>query len=59
VSDQKPLQGPGAEARMSRLESAQEKMAADREAAQERLADMKERLDGGSNPNWPPKFGVN
>lgn len=59
VSSQKPLQGPGAEARMSRLESAQEKMAADREAAQERLADMKERLDGGSNPNWPPKFGVN
>jgi len=59
VSNQEPLQGPGAEARMSRLESAQEKMAADREAAQERLADMKERLDGGSNPNWPPKFGVN
>jgi hypothetical protein len=59
VSDQKPLQGPGAEARMSRLESSQEKMATDMEAAQERLAAMKERLDGGSNANWPPKFVVN
>ena len=59
VIDQKPLQGPGAEARMGRLESSQEKMAADMEASQERLADMKERLEGGSNPNWPPKFVVN
>jgi hypothetical protein len=59
ASVQKTLQGPGAEARMGRLESAQEKMAADREAAQERLAAMKESLDGSSNANWPPKFHTN
>jgi hypothetical protein len=58
VSGQKPLQGPGAEARMGRLESSQEKMASDMEAAQERLAAMKERLGGGSSPQWP-KFGIN
>lgn len=58
VSGQKPLQGPGAEARMGRLESSQEKMASDMEAAQERLASMKERLGGGSSPQWP-KFGIN
>jgi len=58
MSGQKPLQGPGAEARMGRLESSQEKMAADMEASQERLAAMKERIGGGSGPQWP-KFGNN
>jgi hypothetical protein len=43
---------------MSRLESSQEKMASDMEAAQERLAAMKESLDGSSSPQWP-KFGKN
>jgi hypothetical protein len=58
ASNQETLQGPGKEARMSRLESSQEKMASDMEAAQERLAAMKESLDGSSSPQWP-KFGKN